>query len=75
MNTSKAAEEEGFQAEFSSMVSIRWMDTLQNYLTMLFVLVSQTWLHHAIHLIHKLGHKLGPGVDLNNKVGHAFSKI
>lgn len=71
MNTSKAAEEEGFQAEFSSMVSIRWMDTLQTCLTMLFVLVSQTWLHHAIHLIHKLG----PGADLNNKVGHAFSKL
>jgi hypothetical protein len=76
MSTNKAADEEGFQAEFFK----HGLHALDYYLVDLFNHVvctgfPQAWSHHTIHPIHKSG----PSADPNNyrtiMVGHTFSKL
>ncbi|KAH9310215.1 hypothetical protein KI387_038126, partial [Taxus chinensis] len=76
MNSSRVADEEGFQAEFFK----HGLDTLNSYLVDLFNQVvctgfPKSWSHHIIHPIHKSG----PTSDPNNyrmiMVGHTFSKL
>jgi hypothetical protein len=76
MNNNKAADEEGFQAEFFK----HGLRALVSHLADLFNHVVRTgfpsaWSHHIIHPIHKSG----PSSDPNNyrmiMVGHTFSKL
>jgi hypothetical protein len=76
MNGSKAADEEGFQAEFFK----HGLHALVSYLVNFFKHVvhigfPSKWSHYIIHLIHKSS----PGTDHNNyktiMVGHAFLKL
>jgi hypothetical protein len=76
MSSSKATDEEGFQAEFFK----HGLRALVSYLADLFNHVVRTgspstWSHHIIHSIHKSG----PNTDPNNyrtiMVGHTFSKL
>jgi hypothetical protein len=76
MNSSKATDEEGFQAEFFK----HGLRALVSHLVDLFNHVVRTgfpsaWSHHIIHPIHKSG----PSSDPNNyrtiMVGHTFSKL
>jgi hypothetical protein len=76
MSNNKAADEEGFQAEFFK----HGLRALVSHLVDLFNHVVRTgfpsaWSHHIIHPIHKSG----PSSDPNNyrtiMVGHTFSKL
>jgi len=76
MSTNKATDEEGFQAEFFNHrlhpLDYHLVDLCNHVVCLGF---PQAWLHHTIHLIHKLG----PNADPNNYrmiiVGDTFSKL
>ena len=76
MNNSKAADEDGFQAEFFK----HGLRALVPYLVDLFNHVvctgfPSTWSQHIIHLIHKSGPSLDPNNYRTIMVGHTFSKL
>jgi hypothetical protein len=76
MNTSKAVDEEGFQAEFFK----QGLHAMDNHLADLFNHVvcmgfPQSWSHHIIHPIHKSGSSTDPNNYRTIMVGHMFSKL
>jgi hypothetical protein len=76
MNTSKATNEEGFQAELFK----QGLHAMDNHLANLFNHVvrtgfPQSWSHHTIHLIHKSGSSVDPNNYRTIMVGHTFSKL
>jgi hypothetical protein len=76
MNNNKAADEEGYQAEFFK----HGFCALVSYLADLFNHVVRegfppTWSHHIIHPIHKSGSSSNPNNYRTIMVGHTFSKL
>jgi hypothetical protein len=76
MNNNKAADEEGFHAEFFK----HGLRALVSHLADLFHHVVRigfpsTWSHHIIHLIHKSRPSLDPNNYKTIMVGHTFSKL
>jgi hypothetical protein len=76
MSSSKAVDEEGFQAEFFK----HGLCALVSYVAYLFNHVVRTgfpssWSHHIIHPIHKSGPSRDPNNYRTIMVGHTFSKL
>ena len=76
MNSSKAADEEGFQEEFFK----HGLHPLVGYLVDLFNQVVRdgfpdSWTHHIIYPIHKSGPTSDPNNYRTIMVGHTFSKL
>lgn len=76
MNSSKAADEEGYQAKFFK----HGLRPQVSYLVDLFNHVVRegyppVWSHHIIYLIHKSGPTSDPNSYKTIMVGHTFSKL
>ena len=76
MKCSRAADEEGFQAELFKFGS----SILGPYLSILFNRVIHTgfpvsWSRHLIHPIHKTGPISDPGNYKTIMIGHTFAKL
>jgi hypothetical protein len=76
MHTSKATDEEGFQAKLFK----QGLHTMDNQLADLFNHVvcmgfPQSWSHHIIHPIQKSGSSTDPNNYRTIVVGHTFSKL
>ena len=76
MKCSRAADEEGFQAELFKFGA----SVLGPYLSILFNRVIHTgfpvsWSRHLIHPIHKTGPVSDPGNYRTIMIGHTFAKL